>query len=338
MEVSDAADLVGALATVDLADASVLHRSEPLVLRVATSIPQGVAVGAAANLRHAPTVTMVHGDPAHVPAPLVAAVDLCLTDRDDPPAPWVQSATAPIEAAVLAQPRAALALAALLRTAETLDVWSAIAAESATYALLLGSDAHRTWLAERGPAIPRTTTGPGVCAERRGTELHLVLDRPRSRNAVDRTMRDALVEGLDLALADPTIQEVHLRGVGPDFSAGGDLHEFGTTDDPATALAVRLARHPGWAAHRVAGKLHAHLHGHCIGAGIEIPAFADHVTAHPDTRISLPELDMGLVPGAGGTVSLTRRIGRHRTAWLTLTGSTLTAAEALDLGLVDVLG
>ena len=44
-------------------------------------------------------------------------------------------------------------------------------------------------------------------------------------------------EGLDLALADPTIQEVHLRGVGPDFSAGGDLHEFGTTDDPATALA-----------------------------------------------------------------------------------------------------
>jgi enoyl-CoA hydratase/carnithine racemase len=59
------------------------------------------------------------------------------------------------------------------------------------------------------------------------------------------------------------------------------------------------------------------------------------VLAQPSTRIALPELQLGLVPGAGGTVSLPRRIGRHRTAWLALTGSVIDAQTAFDWGLVD---
>jgi enoyl-CoA hydratase/carnithine racemase len=59
------------------------------------------------------------------------------------------------------------------------------------------------------------------------------------------------------------------------------------------------------------------------------------VRVRPDACFSLPELAMGLVPGAGGTVSLPRRIGRHRTAWLALTGATIDAATALDWGLAD---
>jgi enoyl-CoA hydratase/carnithine racemase len=57
--------------------------------------------------------------------------------------------------------------------------------------------------------------------------------------------------------------------------------------------------------------------------------------ARPDTVIGLPEVAMGLIPGAGGTVSLPRRIGRHRTAWLALTGRTIDAPTAREWGLVD---
>ena len=61
------------------------------------------------------------------------------------------------------------------------------------------------------------------------------------------------------------------------------------------------------------------------------------VVAAADTRIALPEIGLGLVPGAGGTVSLTRRIGRLRTAWLAFSGTTIDAATALEWGLVDDL-
>jgi enoyl-CoA hydratase/carnithine racemase len=77
------------------------------------------------------------------------------------------------------------------------------------------------------------------------------------------------------------------------------------------------------------------LHGACAGSGIELPAFAGSVAARPGTRIWLPELAMGLIPGAGGTVSLPRRIGRGRTAWMALSGRPVDVPTALEWGLVD---
>ena len=80
---------------------------------------------------------------------------------------------------------------------------------------------------------------------------------------------------------------------------------------------------------------HAHLKGACMGAGIEIPAFASHITAAPDVQISLPEFGYGLIPGAGGTVSVLRRIGRQACAELALTGRIVGAEEAAAIGLID---
>jgi enoyl-CoA hydratase/carnithine racemase len=80
------------------------------------------------------------------------------------------------------------------------------------------------------------------------------------------------------------------------------------------------------------------VHGACAGAGVELPAFAGRVIADPGTTFLLPELAMGLIPGAGGTVSLPRRIGRERTAKLALSGEPIDAKTALDWGLVDELG
>ena len=65
--------------------------------------------------------------------------------------------------------------------------------------------------------------------------------------------------------------------------------------------------------------------------------FCGQVTCHPDATLGLPELALGLIPGAGGTVSITRRIGRWRTAYLVLSGATLDAATAQTWGLVDAV-
>nr|MDJ0864797.1 enoyl-CoA hydratase/isomerase family protein [Myxococcota bacterium] len=194
------------------------------------------------------------------------------------------------------------------------------------------------WRAAQTPRDPPPHDGePAVLALREGDRLRLTLNRPGRRNAYSAAMRDALVEGLALAVADTSIARVVLSGAGAAFCAGGDLGEFGTLPDPATAHAVRSTRSAARLLARCAGRVRAELHGACIGAGIELPAFAGRVAAREDSVFALPELSMGLVPGAGGTVSLPRRIGRQRVAWLALTGRRIGAQTALDWGLVDEL-
>ena len=273
-------------------------------------------------LRTAPTVTVLVG---RTPDAVGDAFDIRVDQPDG-----VDS----VARTVADHPLAALALVALLRSTEDVDPWSGLVSESAAYAALLGgADFHR-WLATRPPPGPRSDR-PRVVLEREGDTLRLVLDRPEAHNAVDRAMRDALVEALQLAAADDQIARIELSGAGPSFSSGGDLDEFGTVGDPPTAHAVRLTRHPGWWMHVCADRVVARLHGACIGAGIELPAFARRVVTTPDAFFALPEVGMGLIPGAGGTVSLTRRIGRQRCAWMALTGERVDAATAMEWGLVD---
>jgi enoyl-CoA hydratase len=232
-------------------------------------------------------------------------------------------------------PIAATALALHLRASAALGIEDALVAESATYSLLQAGPEHEAWLRGREDR-PQTTPDDGLRArtERDGDALAITLARPAVRNAVDAAMQQALVDALAVA-AEDDVRHVTIAGEGPTFSTGGDLREFGKRPDPATAHLIRLGRSPARSLAAVAHKTTVTVHGPCFGAGVELPAFAGHVRAHPDTTFTLPEVAMGLVPGAGGTVSLPRRIGRHRTAWLGLTGHALDAATALAWGLVD---
>jgi enoyl-CoA hydratase/carnithine racemase len=137
---------------------------------------------------------------------------------------------------------------------------------------------------------------------------------------------------------DPTVASLTLRGDGRAFSSGGDLDEFGSTPDPATAHAIRTLRSPALLVHRLRELTTAHLHGACIGAGIEVPAAAQHVIAREDCSFRLPEIGMGLIPGAGGTVTIPRRIGRHRTLHWALSDRTLDVRIAKEWGLIDGVG
>ena len=128
-----------------------------------------------------------------------------------------------------------------------------------------------------------------------------------------------------------------MSGEGPCFSAGGELAEFGSVPDAATAHAVRSTRSVAALLARCAPQLTVHVHGAAVGAGAEMAAFAARVEASADAFFQLPELHYGLIPGCGGCVSIPRRIGRLRSAYLALSGHRLDASTACSWGLVDAV-
>ena len=258
-------------------------------------------------------------------APVRDLVDLVVAD----PGPTV--------AMVEAAPRAAVTLALTLRASPALSVPAGLAAESAAYSMLQAGPEFARWQAGTPRSEPAPDAAPPVRMERVGDELRITLNRPGRHNALNAALRDGLFEALLVADTDASIQRVVLDGAGPSFCSGGDLAEFGTRPDPATAHLVRLTRSPARLLADLGPRLEVRLHGACIGAGIEMAAFAGRVVARTDTVISLPEVGLGLIPGAGGTVSLPRRIGRHRTAELALSGRPIDAATARRWGLVDVV-
>ena len=274
-----------------------------------------------------PTVGLALVAPSPAGSRLASAFDVLVEREGD---------LASVRASAERCPLAAAALVQLLRLGQTLGVHDRLVAESLAYSTLQAGPEFAAWLAGRSRALPHAGhDGPAVCTRREGARLRLTLDRPRKRNAFSSQMRDALAEGLELALADHSIEEIVLDGEGPSFCSGGDLDEFGSFPDPATAHAVRSARSPARLLSICANRARAEVHGACVGAGCELPAFCRRVRAHKDAFFQLPEVGMGLVPGAGGTASLPNRIGRQRTAWLALSGSRLDVTTALRWGLVD---
>jgi enoyl-CoA hydratase/carnithine racemase len=240
------------------------------------------------------------------------------------------------QAAAADCPQACLVLSQVLRAGGELDVRSALNVESFAYSTLLGGAEFRRWLAGR-PARPVPPPGPEPAAltEREDGVMRVTLNRPARRNAYSRELRDALVEALLVPALDETVTRVVIEGAGSSFCSGGDLDEFGTAPDIATAHFIRTSGGAAGLLHRIADRAEVRVHGACVGAGIELAAFAGRVIAQPGTTFWLPEVGMGLIPGAGGTVSIPRRIGRWRTLYLALSGTAVDVDTAARWGLVD---
>lgn len=270
------------------------------------------------------------GDPYGAGDPWRENYDVILEDVDAADALFANIARAPLAAMTLVQ---------VLRATAGMSVAQALTVESLAYATLQGGPEFARWSTDHPPVSPHAehSEAPAVLLARQDSHLDIRLNRPAQRNALSVEMRDALVEALQFVVADASIESVRVSGNGDCFSIGGDLAEFGTAPDPASAHAIRSLRLPGAVLAQCAQRIDFHLHGACIGAGIEIPAFARRVTAARKTFFQLPEIRFGLIPGAGGCVSLPRRIGRQRTAWLALSARRISAATALEWGLVDAL-
>jgi enoyl-CoA hydratase len=259
---------------------------------------------------------------------LAAALDVRLGEDD-------AGELAAIEESVAKAPLASLGLVQLMRASLGRTIYEGLVAESLVYSTLQSGPEFGAWLASHVRKEREPSREPAVLVAREGNALSLRLNRPEKRNAFSAALRDALCEALRLALHDPEVARIELSGAGAAFCSGGDLDEFGTLPDPATAHAIRSTRNAALLLSQCAARVTSRVHGACVGAGVELPAFGRRVVAREDARFVLPEIGMGLVPGAGGTVSLPRRIGRQRTAQLALTRRALDPPRALAWGLVD---
>jgi len=272
-----------------------------------------------------------------LPCPVIGVgrADAALASATDLVVEHLQDAE-PLIRNIEAQPLAATTLVQLLRHNEESSIENGLFAESLAYATLQGSSEFHAYLKARGHRPqPALSPDPAVRITREGDILRLILDRPQHGNALSMAMRDGLSEGLHLLAADAGLSKAILSGAGRSFCTGGHLEEFGLAVDPARAHLIRSTRNVGLLIHEHASRIECHVHGACIGSGIELPAFAHRVVAAEETFFQLPEITMGLIPGAGGTVSVLRRIGRHRMAYLCLSATRISAPTALEWGLID---
>jgi len=293
------------------------------------------------------TVAALASGAAPIPPQDAANIDLVLAEGapEDESAgnlplvvvPNLAGALKDLEAALEARAHTAAVLARLLRTTADLPLEAALEIESLAYGTLLGGAEFADWLARRGSAGSQTPGPDPVLLQRDRDSLTITLNDPKRHNAYSAHMRDALLEALAVPLLDDSITSVELRGAGKSLCSGADLGEFGQSRDLPAAHLLRTRQHVGRALANLGGKVHVRAHGACIGAGIEIPAFAARITAAPGAFFRLPELSMGLIPGAGGTVSIPRRIGRWRTLYMVLSGVDIRAARAVRWGLADTL-
>lgn len=218
--------------------------------------------------------------------------------------------------------------------------FAGVITESLAYSTLQSGPEFARWLAERGPSQLPNIPEP-VVAERIDDTLYVRFNRVQRHNAFSTDARGELLEALEVARVDPSVTEVVLSGNGPSFCSGGDLAEFGTFADPASAHIARTRHSPALALTELTARLgercRARVHGHVLGSGLEMAAFCGRVESSRDAVFGLPELSLGLIPGAGGTVSVTKRIGRWRTAYLVLSGRTIDARTALRWGLIDAI-
>lgn len=235
-------------------------------------------------------------------------------------------------------PQAAGILLPLLRHQEQNNDATGLLAESLAYGTLQQGGEFRQWLdRQRNMVVKQSAQSQDsiVLVSREQNILRIRLNRPEARNAYSAAMRDALFAALTLLDLDHSIERCIWDAVGDCFSVGGDLAEFGVTTDIAQAHHIRMCRPIAALLLENASRIECRVHRACIGSGIELAGCAGKLVATDNTFFQLPELSMGLIPGAGGTVSLLRRLGRHRLAWWILSGRRISARTALDWGLID---
>ncbi len=170
-----------------------------------------------------------------------------------------------------------------------------------------------------------------------GAVAHISLDRPQVVNAYNIQMRDDFSEALSAVQLDPEVRALLITGEGRGFCAGADLTEFGSAPSQVIARRVRWERDVWGQLVNLDKPIVAAVHGFCIGSGLEIALLCDLRTAAAGTVFALPEVQLGMIPAAGGTQTLPRVAGRSQVLDLLLTGRRIEAEEALAMGLVTRL-
>ncbi|MEO5762695.1 MAG: 3-hydroxyacyl-CoA dehydrogenase NAD-binding domain-containing protein, partial [Vicinamibacteria bacterium] len=167
-----------------------------------------------------------------------------------------------------------------------------------------------------------------VNVEKRGATTVLTLNSPPV-NALGTAVKTALEAAIKTAMADSSVMGVVIAGAGKHFSGGADIREFEAPPaGPSLPDVIDLVE-------RAEKPVVAALHGTVAGGATELALGCHYRVADEDALISLPEVTLGLLPGAGGTVRLPRLVGAEAALDLILNGRKVGAAEAVPMGLVD---
>jgi len=174
---------------------------------------------------------------------------------------------------------------------------------------------------------------PLILQQQQRRVVTLTLHRPEARNALSTPCLEQLVYQLEQADADAGVGAVVIAGAARFFAAGADLRELQQQDLPA-ALADR--RPLLWQRLAQFSKpLLAAVNGYALGAGCELALACDLIICGESARFGLPEITLGLIPGAGGTQRLIRCVGKSLAGQMVLTGEAISATRALQAGLVS---
>jgi enoyl-CoA hydratase/carnithine racemase len=172
--------------------------------------------------------------------------------------------------------------------------------------------------------------------EKRDGIAWITLNRPDALNAINMRMRDELWDLVHAVRDDPEVRLAIFKGAGERaFSAGADISEFGTAPSYVESRRARRQRDLWGFMLCMEKPLIAAIHGHALGAGIELPMCCDIRVASEDARLGLPEVSLGYIPSAGGTQTLPRHIPPGVAMHMILTGDTINAPAALRYGLVQ---
>ena len=150
-------------------------------------------------------------------------------------------------------------------------------------------------------------------------------------NALNHAIREGLAQAIARIEADPMIRGAVLGGAGGSFIAGADIREFGQPpQDPSLPDVVRMldAATKPWV---------AAIEGVALGGGLEVALGCSHRIAAPGAKLGLPEVNLGIIPGAGGTVLLPRLVAADKALAMIAGGKPVSARDAADMGLVDQL-
>ncbi len=166
----------------------------------------------------------------------------------------------------------------------------------------------------------------------------ITLNRPKAMNAVCIRMRDELYEILPAIKDDPEVRVGIIKGAGEKaFSAGADISEFGTAPSQNIARQIRW-EHDLWGMFLSVPKpMIAAIGGFALGAGIEMAMCCDIRIASEDSQFGLPEANLGMVPTAGGSQTMPRLVLHGRVSEIVLTADRINAAEALRIGLINMV-
>ena len=173
--------------------------------------------------------------------------------------------------------------------------------------------------------------------EKQGPVAHISLDRPDVLNAFNVQMRDDLSQALSAVHDDSDVRALLITGQGRAFCAGADLTEFGAAPSQTVARRVRWERDVWGQLLEVPAPVVAAVHGYCIGSGIEIALLCDIRIGAEGAVFAMPEVQLGMIPAAGGTQTVPRIAGWSLALDLLFTGRRIESEEALSLGLLTRL-